>query len=703
MIRYLFLCLSLLFITSCANLPSNKKAQRNVASNSLVDKTKYFFEALDSCLAPSASIKDRVENYVYLNNHADGYFVNTCEDKIVDVILPSKYEQEIYIDNISQVNSLTGIYPNIVCNLSLSVRKEWENRYLNLLTSEYFNEYKPSGAGFNMALSTMAFLTFRVKIPNRKALSLISSIALIIGIEQYTNPSESMEKMRKAVLMERQKNVFSNVGIPIDPTFLLTCPGISSISTRNLHELGERLDEEVAAQSLALAGLTASSLGIWSAKKIFKKAKLVKKISNAKKIFKTARTGGAILASAGPQATLFAGGILVYEGAEQAINSYIKNKKKRGLEQNLSDAINSLENSINRIEKNLLKLPDKFYNLNAVELEPFDEEISSLNFNLNSGYIRSRDVLEKVYNLSSFYNFPIMERTLEFQSELLDIQSIKTDTGRVVNRDLSWIENAYLKIKKDEQSNNNLEFSKFQAQTASSDISSNKVVSAYEKYQEALEKFDSDIVTKQIEDNFLCGLDLGSQETYKHDLERTSMIQLLNSKDYDAYENYFKTQNRNDQKNLGAYERMILQNLNTSEKIRNSIHDSTERYVNNSAKGGAFSNRYLNSLRLNYLDRANKRSRKKWHDTFKKGQFCTNQNALLHQAAQYFSYKDFRFDSLYKNKFNLKFFESIKKSILSDLNRDDYAESDNLNFIIEKVRDAQKKLDRRGATHGGAL
>ena len=567
--------------------------------------------------------------------------------------------------NYLQLTKNAKAHPADMCILDIAIRSEWERRYLPLLSTEYFKEYRANNAGSNIYTNLMALLIFR-DINSTRKIARIGHLLFRLAIMAYVTKETVTNK---DVLLLKQ-NRFSSPDIPIDPALVLDCPAIGSLQdgleATNIHALGEMLEREV------VAGLTSMgfNLGAFGAMRMIQRAKAIKNVSTATKV---ARGGLSIGAIFGPQVLVFAGSIAAYEGVEAGVKHHLNTAKRNNFESELKEQIDELDRSINKLKSSLSKMPDHFYSLNLNTHPELREKIERVEGELERTYILSREVMEDVYSLIGFYNVPILEKSMELNGKLQKIQTFKG-----VWRDISWIESAHSRIRADLsiKDDNYTTYREFQAQTDSANIDAGKVVRAYLEWKEATDKFENDVA--QIRTQRSKCTPEKVKDSYRHDIYRTSLIEMLRNQKLDAVDNLYRSLNLQNLELMDEINRLATtlatQNYTTNGEILNSIYKKTDRAIMLAMpvyKGLDFqdiqnehSNRVINHLRLTMLERDIKESNKTWYDSFRRGDFCRDSSSLLYQASQYFAYLHLVMTHLHRNKMRVGFLTIFLKGCM---------------------------------------
>lgn len=658
--------------------------------------------ALTNCVHQNNNLSDKLNHYTYLTkNSAAQYHINECEDAIVTEVF-NNFKEEEYLEKLSLINEKAKTHPIDMCLLDMAIRFEWESKYLPLLTTDYFSQYNSNNASSNIYTSLMALLIFKDPKSSRK-IAQIGNMLFRLYMMGYI----AKETVTNKDLLLLKENRFSSPDIPIDPALVLDCPAIGSLQggleATNIHALGEMLEREV------VAGLTSMgfNLGAFGAMRMIQRAKAIKNISTTAKVAKGGLSLGAIF---GPQALVFAGSMATYEGVEAGIKHYLSTTKRNNFESELEGQIQDLDRSVRSLKSSLSKMPNHFYSLNLNTHLELHGKIRNIEGELERTYILSREVMEDVYNLIGFYNVPVLEKSVELNAKLKDIQTFKG-----THRDISWIETAHNKIRADLSLNDDTytKYREFQAQTNSTDIDAGMVVKAYLKWQEATDKFESEVA--QIRTQKTTCIPEEAQGSHRHGIYRTGLVEMLKNQNLDAVNGLHNSLSLKRIELMDEVSRlansMAMGNYTSNGEILSSIYNKIDRAIVLSMpvyKGLNFENiqnehhnRVINHLRLTILKRDIKESNKTWYDSFRKGNFCRDSSSLLYQASQYFSYLHRMMTALYKDKMTIGFFDNLSKRIQADINKNESFEVEMRNRMIEGFKTILKKDKKRN--HGGAL
>ncbi len=658
--------------------------------------------ALSNCLHQSSKLSDKLTHYIYLTKNSQSqHHINECEDAIVADIFEN-FQEEEYLEKLSMVNESAKTYPVDMCILDIAIRSEWERRYLPLLSTEYFKEYRANNSGSNMYTSLMTLLIFR-DINSTRRIAKIGHLLFRLAMMGYI----TKEAVTNRDLLLLKKNRFSSPDIPVDPALVLDCPAIGSLQggleATNIHALGEMLEREV------VAGLTSMgfNLGAFGAMRMIQRAKAIKNISTTTKVVRGGLSIGAVL---GPQVLVFGGSMVAYEGVEAGVKHYLNKAKRNNFESELKGQIGELDQSVRNLRSSLSKMPDHFYSLNLNTHPELHEKIGKVEGELKRTYILGREIMEDVYNLIGFYNVPILEKSMELNGKLQDIQTFKDGW-----RDISWIESAHNKIRADLsiKDDNYTTYRKFQTQTNSTNIDAGKVIRAYLKWQEATDTFENDVTQIRMQQS-RC-MPEQAQGSYRHDIYRISLIEMLKNQKLDAVNNLYRSLDLQNLELMDEVNRLATtlatRNYTPNGEILNSIYNNIDRAIVLAMpvyKGLDFqniqnrhSNRVINHLRLTMLERDIKQSNRAWYDSFRQGNFCRDSSSLLYQASQYFAYLHLVMIHLYKNKMRVGFFDNFSKRIHAEINRNESFEVEMRNKMTEGFKTILKQRDKR--PHGGAL
>ena len=403
---------------------------------------------------------------------------------------------------------------------------------------------------------------------------------------------------------------------------------------------------------------------------------------------------------------MFAGSIVAYEGAEAGIKHYINTKKRNSYESELQDQIKALDRSVKRLQSLLKDMPDNFYSLNLNTYSGFKTKINEVEEQLEKTYLQSRQVMEGVYNLIGFYNAPVIEKSMELNAKLKDIQTFGNDF-----RNISWIETAHSKIRTDlsQGDENYTSYREFQKQTNSTNIDAGKVVKAYLKWQGATNQFDSDVST-------LRTAGTTCSDSHRYDIYKIGLIEMLKNQKISAVNKLYSSLGSSNLEVMDEVSKlaseMVTKNYTTNGEILKSIYrDIDQRIVTNmpvyqglDLEGiqNKHANNVMNRMRLRLLERDIKKSNKVWYDSFRQGDFCRDSSSLLYQASQYFLYLHLRMHHLYKNKMRVGFFDNFSKRLHAEVSKNESFEEDMKNKMYKGFEAILKKQnDKR--PHGGAL
>ncbi len=667
--------------------------------------------ATETCMDNNSSLSDKLYSYVYLTNNSREFRAREreCEDIIVEEIFKD-FEQRSYLDKLSKVNDVYKEHPVNICGgLALAIRAEWEQRYLPLLSTKYFEEYKDNNAITNIYASSMALLIF--ENPISKRLAKIANLAYKLALASYITTEVVTNRDMLTSIINKKR--FSMKNVPSDPALTLECGTIGSledgVNVANMHALGMKLENELAAQ------FTSMGLIIVPAISILKRAEL---LGQAGKTINNVKKGLSIGAIFGPQVLLFAGSLVAYEGMEAGIEYYISRQRRMKFESDLLNSISKLEESIKSLEDSLSNMPDNFYSI--LDSKPIlTSNVENMENKLEDSYVLSREVMQGVYNLIGFYNAPILEKTMQLHADLEKIQTFKVGFIKRQHRDFHWIETAYNKIQADLSLSDGSypTYREFQTSTDSNRIDADKVIRAYNKWQDAVSNFESEVsqirLSRQARQQCIPKFretprqdSIVIDESYRHGIYRTGLIHILQNKKTDVYNDLYKSL---DPKTLEVKDelhkiasRMVDRNHTSNSTVLSSVYSDVDRAIRHA--GQTTDRNRLNYMRLGVLQRHDLSSKRAWHDSFRQGHFCRNANALLYQASRYFSHLNHSITSLYRNKMNVGFFGRLAKRINADISKNEAFENDMREKMMEGAKEFLKnqKTKSRG-NHGGSM
>lgn len=646
-----------------------------------VERTRVALQHKQKCTQAESTLSERVESYLVLSGMANPTATSECESSIVNEIFSQPLENQ-YVEKLKAINQFSKRNPMAICDLDLSIRSEWERRFLPLLHTVMGAEYAASDVPVNIFLSALSLLAFRNA--NAAKAGLIRKLMLFLRMSSVTTGTAlGYSAIEDSVVFYQAKA--NGVKIPVDPAKILDCPGIGSqadgLEMATLDELGAMIEDDLTAQftSMGVSLALIQTMKIWRAIRIAKTAHAAASLGTAGVVAgSAAATGGSVLASAGPQVLLFIAGIAVYKG----VDYYLDHRRETQHREALSRSQEDLNQFLRRASEIAKQLPKSVDEMTPEEISFHSAKLEQLNNNLTIAFYKAREVLEHTYHLVAFYNAPMIEVAMEFATEVQKI------SGRY-QRDLPWILGAETALR-------NGKLNEYLTQTQSTQFDQRTIQKMIDAATEAIEEFSEDS-TEIMVDYDRCLIDnhhTETKESYHMSIYRSAWISLLPTTAANGagdlnFSNAMSAYGTNVVRLRNTLNSYDASTLNQEDlfglEVLLDIQKSIDVGINDFAAAGRYvlNDQTYSQVERDFLIAANKRATVQWHLKTVDGDFCRDPNAVLFQISEYFDRLNDVTNVIYlKNKVGFHFLRTLANRLKADVARNE----DIANSIVKATK-----------------